>query len=478
MDDLTVFERRLAAGLEAQVGRRRPVDGLAIARVAAQRAETAGAARLPRAWRSFGAGRPLGLSPAFAVFVALALAGALVAGGVAVRLLNDGRRSDGLGPHPSGPIASVSPAPSSDAPAGPSFVYYNVYEERFVGQDGCTEANADRFGSCITERIWVANADGTDARELFPDDTGDRLAWALSPDGRRLVYSAWGEGVPSRSFVVGLAGGEPMPGEPTLVEGDEFDFSPDGTRLAFVRTVWTDPDDPYPDSVIAIVDLATGVVTELATTASQSPDGHDRLPKWSPDGTRLLFIRDEIGPPTAEDRIEDSQLFVIDVDGSDLRRLADADQAPSSAEWAPDGALIAFTSSPTFLKEDPLTGQAENVLVLSEVYTGRADGSDPRRLTEDTLLLADVPGPGRIGASTPTWTRDGEIAFLRTGWGDQGSGDVGLLAPELWVMAANGGSPRQLDLNDLAALNAAGCIRCPYPPTAAMAPRPAFWRSR
>ena len=392
-----------------------------------------------------------------------------------MRSLTEDRRRDGLGPNTDrSDRFGRLPRPRTPSATRPSSTTTST-RSCFVGEDGCTEADADRFGSCISERIWVASPDGTGARELFPGTSDSRLALALSPDGRRLLYSVWDEGSVLRSFVVDLTGPNALRAEPGPVDGGEFDFSPDGARLAFVRNVWTDPNDPYPDSVVAILDLSTGEVTELEATAIRSPDGHDRMPKWSPDGTRLLFIRDEIGPPTPEDRIEDSQLLVIDVDGSDLRLIVGAEQAPSSAEWAPDGTRIAITSSPTTLKDDPLTGDRDNVLVLNEIYTVRPDGSDLRRLTDDTQLAADVPGPGSIGASLPTWTRSGEIAFIRTAWGDQGGGDMGVLPPGLWVVAADGSDPREVDLNDLEALSAAGCLRCPYPPSTALAPRPAFW---
>ena len=70
-------------------------------------------------------------------------------------------------------------------------------------------------------------------------------------------------------------------------------------------------------------------------------------PAWSPDGRRIAF----------RSRFD---LFVVNVDGSGLRRLARNGSAPT---WSPDGRTIAFLHN-------------------REVYIVKADGSRERRLTQ------------------------------------------------------------------------------------------------
>lgn len=92
------------------------------------------------------------------------------------------------------------------------------------------------------------------------------------------------------------------------------------------------------------------------------------------------------------------EIWVMDADGENATLLTepsppetDASGNRSSA-WSPDGTLIAFTGTGEAVEEDPRD---------QEIYVMRADGSEPRRLTND-----------RVPDSTPAWSPDGEkIAF-------------------------------------------------------------------
>jgi Tol biopolymer transport system component len=82
------------------------------------------------------------------------------------------------------------------------------------------------------------------------------------------------------------------------------------------------------------------------------------------------------------------ELYVMNADGSDLRRLTDSTGANTNADWSPKGDRIAFEST-----------RDGN----SEIYVMNADGSDPVRLT--TFDRVDTK---------PTWSPTGDrIAFHR-----------------------------------------------------------------
>ena len=220
-------------------------------------------------------------------------------------------------------------------------------------------------------RIWVSNPDGTDAHELLPDHPGYQTPIAWSPDGTRLLYedatALWltdstGTVLQSLPFesLCGLA-------SPCY----SYTFSPDGTRLALVRSVERDP--RANESIVAIVDLETGEVTELESTyaskvedpglpcAGQCDSGTNYGMTWSPDGTRLVFGRWNIGPRG------DSTLLMVDVDGTDLHQLVPMDRHAFWPRWSPDGSAIAFVQD---------TSDVE-----SDIYLVRPDGTDLRRLT-------------------------------------------------------------------------------------------------
>ena len=69
---------------------------------------------------------------------------------------------------------------------------------------------------------------------------------------------------------------------------------------------------------------------------TNSPDA-DRLPAWSPDGTRVAFLS------TADLVRVHNDVYTVRPDGSDLRRVTN-DGLVGSFDWSPDGRRIAFVS--------------------------------------------------------------------------------------------------------------------------------------
>ena len=94
-------------------------------------------------------------------------------------------------------------------------------------------------------------------------------------------------------------------------------------------------------------------------------------PSWSPDGTRIAY---------RSDRNDESELWLMNADGSDRHRVARG----GFPAWSPDGSKIAYASP-------------------SSISIMNADGSGQRRV------------PHTDGGEYPSWSPDGtRIAFLRT----------------------------------------------------------------
>jgi WD40 repeat protein len=422
----------------------------------------------------------------------------LVAAGLLLLLLAAGTVVVGSGllrraaePQPAPqPVVAPSLDATNQAPSDPAIepehVFYTVLETTFVGDEGCTEPNAGR--SCTSSRIWVADADGGNATELFPESTDLRSIMDVSSSGDSMVFSAPTQinGQPisaSHLAELGPAGdvlATRVISHEVLDEGcvgvcaydTSFVFSPDGTRLAFVRTGHQGEDAET--SVIAIQDVSTGNVVELDATLASGPDGYNGAPAWSPDGRQLLFSRDSIGVATPDRSLLDTATFVVDVDGGNLRQLVDTNLFARDAAWSPDGSTIAFTSAIAWLGVDQYSGKRENFNEDSDVYTVRADGSDLRRLTNFAPTRVDRGAPVQVGGHVEGWTRDGQIVFIVLRWA--GEGDSTNLPPELWVMDADGANATQVNGNDIAALTAVGCVECPYPPASDGNEFTAFWR--
>jgi WD40 repeat protein len=322
-----------------------------------------------------------------------------------------------------------------------------------------------------TGQLWVANVDGTRAHQLFPDLGGSQGAPAWSPDGTRLVFSHIAQidpvGLPtgqSRLYLTDASGSAPQlvgTGCVAPCTGDsDAAFSSDGTRLVFVRTTALPPrrvlepalgNDVLRSpsaSVLATIDLSTGRVTELASTTVSEVSGgfpgtcpacpgpRDFHPRWSPDGTQIVFTQDVpvTIPPLADgtpavDPIP--AVFVVDADGSNLRRIG---LPARSADWSPDGSKIVF-GSVSYVVPKGGSLMSPGARQYYDIYTIRPDGTGLRRLTTDRF------------SSQPSWSAGGRIGFWRA---PTVNGDVGTLqAAQLWIMDADGSNDTQLSFPPL-----------------------------
>jgi Tol biopolymer transport system component len=243
----------------------------------------------------------------------------------------------------------------------------------------------------------------------------------------------------------------------------EYALSPDGTRVAFTRT------DPNVDnsSVLSILDLATGKSTALTATRTTNPpdefcntsnktrscQGFDGSPRWSPDGRTIAFER-QLMAPEAGAAWDSAALFVVDADGSNLRRVTPSSVHAIGPAWSQDGTRLAFDGSHMVVNADGTSV----VTIKDDIYTIGADGSGLARLTEDGV------------SSLPGWTSGGRLAFVR---------NAAPTKSENWIMDADGGYQSRLG-GSLADLSAAGCTTCVYvahEPGRGTLPR-AYWQPR
>lgn len=141
------------------------------------------------------------------------------------------------------------------------------------------------------------------------------------------------------------------------------DWSPDGDRIAFQRSRLEAAD-------LYLVRSSGGRARLLLR------DG--RTPAWSPDGDRIAFIRNAGNA--------NSDVWVMDADGTNLRRLTKHPAREIHPQWSPDGTRIVFARY-----------NDRNF----EIWTMRADGRAEARLTRN-----------RINDINPAWSPDGRsIAF-------------------------------------------------------------------
>jgi TolB protein len=252
---------------------------------------------------------------------------------------------------------------------------------------------ADDKSASLHLQIYIENADGMDVRHLVTSTYDDQKP-ALSPDGRRVLFTRYQpEGAPVTDggvFVVNVDG----TGLARIADGEDVSWSPDGKRIAVTRDLV--------DAAGNVFNVGLWVMNEDGSGAHQvtlkglhcpnvCPGGsQDNGAAWSPDGQRLVFVRDEYTSP------ERYVIFTIATDGTDLRQVTPAGMDVSNPAWSPDGAWIAFQSPPEPVK----TGE-------QNIYKIHPDGTGLMQLTAH--LSSASWGQGTFHA---WWSPDGtEIVF-------------------------------------------------------------------
>lgn len=135
--------------------------------------------------------------------------------------------------------------------------------------------------------------------------------------------------------------------------------------------------------------------------------GIDVSPAWSPDGKRIAFVSDRHGTP---------QIFVMDENGENVERLTRQGNYNQTPAWSPRGDEIAFT--------------ARDERYAFDVFVVDVNTKEIRRLTQD-----------QGNNQTPSWAPNGRLVIFSS----DRSGK-----PALWVSSADGRVQRLISPNDSA----------------------------
>ena len=209
-------------------------------------------------------------------------------------------------------------------------------------------------------------------------------------------------------------------------------ISPDGTRLAFVRTV-VDREQMEVRSQIMMMSLPN---------SGPDPFTHgnkDAAPRFSPDGLSIAFVR-----PDDKDR---KQLWLLPTVGGEARRLTDLAGGVREHAWSPDSRRLAFVSDvdPDRLPEHD-SGKGPRVRVVHRIRyrfdtLGWRGDAHPHLFVLDTVSV-DVRQltDGDWDDGVPAWSPDGKrIAFVS---GRRDDRDL-TLRNEAYVVSAEGGEPEE-----------------------------------
>jgi TolB protein len=151
-------------------------------------------------------------------------------------------------------------------------------------------------------------------------------------------------------------------------------WSPDVRSLAY-----TSYRKGFPDILVSFIYQG-----RLEYPANGTERSQNFLPAWSPDGTKIAFVSNRDG---------DSEIYVMNADGSNQRRLTNHPAIDVTPTWSPTGNQIAFTSDRTGSPQIWIVG-ADGVglrRITSESYCDRPTWS-PAPFNE--IAYASRTGPG------------------------------------------------------------------------------------
>jgi len=203
-----------------------------------------------------------------------------------------------------------------------------------------------------TSHLYSVDPEGKNPREIG-SVTG--RSPALSPDGKRIVYSVDPYPV-ARLMVAELDGTHLL----QLTDGSSpvwlGRWSPDGKQIAFTWREKSGASDVW-------VMNADGTERRQISHIPAA-EGHVEWPAWSPDGRRFAV---QVGRYSKQENT--AHIWIVDAAAGTARKLAVQDQPylDETPSWFPDGKRIAFQSN--------RTGRVE-------IWIMNADGSAPRQVTK------------------------------------------------------------------------------------------------
>ena len=280
----------------------------------------------------------------------------------------------------------------------------------------------DEPNDAVARAIWRATP-GAQAHQFTsgPDDRMPRLCG----DGTRLAFVRGAER--KRVCVIGASGGE------ARFTGPDYDgiaalaWSPDATEIAFVAKAPHDPatalvahDErsgarhirglPFKTDDAGLLDGARMHLFVVRADGDAEPlrithgDFDVQTPAWSPDGKRLAFAAQKDVPETSFF----TDIFLVDRDGANLRKLTNAQGPMAAPAFSHDGARIAFT--------------------------GHRHGDDPAGRIDKELLVVPAAGGAiaslseRLGRSLGDWIVCDTRGLADSGALAWGAGDREILA--------------------------------------------------
>lgn len=237
-------------------------------------------------------------------------------------------------------------------------------------------------------QIYIMNSDGSDLTQLTNTKEKNETP-IFSRDDSKIFFQSYRDGN-AEIYVMNIDGSSQTNLSNNPAEDSHPKLSYQGNKIIF-------------DSMRG--DAKTSNLFEMNTDGSEviqltSYDEVDSYPSISPDGSKILWRR--ITPTGGDPRISDSgrnsEIFIMNRDGSEIKNLTKHPAFDGYPFFSPDSKRIVFSST-----RDRKNDEGDKY--DSNIYTMNIDGSDIKRLTTTIPFVEQV---------RPMWSDDGStIIFNR-----------------------------------------------------------------
>jgi Tol biopolymer transport system component len=203
----------------------------------------------------------------------------------------------------------------------------------FPGADGRIAYSKDSTGE-----IWTMTANGGDPKLVAsPSDANSfdaNPAW--SPNGQLIVFTEYNNNGDPRLWLVNADGTNRrlLFSENSGYGDDQGNWSPDGSRVIFRRCNFT----KYEACAIYTVKVnGTGLNAITKFHANTTGDNFDVKPEFSPDGNTISFSSFNRGGVQ-------NGVYLMSAHGTGIHLITPTALGAVDADWAPNGSKIAFWS--------------------------------------------------------------------------------------------------------------------------------------
>lgn len=270
------------------------------------------------------------------------------------------------------------------------------------------------------------------------------MGCATAEEPVRLLYIGWDASEQTRLYIADLDGGDARPLDDGAGTVLDYAVSPDGRRVLYGQE--------RADGGADLWLITLSAAPSTAQLILPCPAAHCSAPVWAPDGRRAIYER----RATADER---SRLFWLNpATGETLPVFSDEALYGSAARFSADGRLLSYTRLeplgaagvavyafddgqtviiPTMLGGPAAWHPAQPSLLVADLqYYGE-------RIAVHILRVADwdqvvdlsavaAPGPLLVEDGGPAWSPDGrQIAFSRRTAGVS-------MGAQIWLMTADG----------------------------------------